>query len=62
MLQRAVVVAGLIAISTVTTQSAIAESSLEKSSLEKIVANKTFSIAYREESVPFSFIDSSASA
>ena len=59
MLQRAVVVAGLIAISTVTTQSAIAESSLEKSSLEKIVANKTFSIAYREESVPFSFIDSS---
>lgn len=54
MLQRAVVVAGLIAMSTLTTQSAVAESSLEK-----IVANKTFSIAYREESVPFSFIDSS---
>jgi glutamate/aspartate transport system substrate-binding protein len=54
MLQRSVVVAGLIAMSTVTTQSAIAQSSLEK-----IVANKTFSIAYREESVPFSFIDSS---
>jgi glutamate/aspartate transport system substrate-binding protein len=54
LLQRAVVVAGLIAISTLTTQSAVAESSLEK-----IVANKTFSIAYREESVPFSFIDSS---
>jgi glutamate/aspartate transport system substrate-binding protein len=53
-LQRAIVVAGLIAISAVTTQSAVAQSSLEK-----IVANKTFSIAYREESVPFSFIDSS---
>ena len=54
LLQRAVVVAGLIAMSTLTTQSAVAQSSLEK-----IVANKTFSIAYREESVPFSFIDSS---
>jgi glutamate/aspartate transport system substrate-binding protein len=53
-LQRAFAVVGLIAISAVTTQSAIAQSSLEK-----IVANKTFSIAYREESVPFSFIDSS---
>lgn len=27
--------------------------------IEKIVSTKTFSIAYREESVPFSFIDSS---
>jgi glutamate/aspartate transport system substrate-binding protein len=57
MLKRAVAVAGLIAISAVTTQSAVAQSS--GGSLEKIVASKTFSIGYREESVPFSFIDSS---
>ena len=57
MLKRAIAVAGLIAISAITTQSALAQS--PGGTLEKIVASKTFAIAYREESVPFSFIDSS---
>ena len=57
MLKRAIAVAGLIAISAITTQSAVAQS--PGGTLEKIVASKTFAIAYREESVPFSFIDSS---
>src|ERR1035437_1863157 len=56
MLKRAIAVAGLIAISAITTQSALAQS--PGGTLEKIVASKTFAIAYREESVPFSFIDS----
>jgi glutamate/aspartate transport system substrate-binding protein len=56
-LKRAIAVAGLIAISAITTQSALAQS--PGGTLEKIVASKTFAIAYREESVPFSFIDSS---
>ncbi|MBY0382957.1 MAG: amino acid ABC transporter substrate-binding protein [Xanthobacteraceae bacterium] len=57
MLQRAIAVASVIAISSVTHHAAFAQSS--GGSLEKIVASKTFAIAYREESVPFSFIDSS---
>jgi len=57
MLKRAIAAAGLIAISAITTQSALAQS--PGGTLEKIVASKTFAIAYREESVPFSFIDSS---
>ncbi|MBX9709760.1 MAG: amino acid ABC transporter substrate-binding protein [Xanthobacteraceae bacterium] len=57
MLKRAIAVAGVIAISAATSPSAFAQSA--GSSLEKIVASKTFAIAYREESVPFSFIDSS---
>lgn len=57
MLKRAIAVAGLIAISAITTQFALAQS--PGGTLEKIVASKTFAIAYREESVPFSFIDSS---
>ena len=57
MLKRAIAVAGVIAISAITTQSALAQS--PGGTLEKIVASKTFAIAYREESVPFSFIDSS---
>jgi glutamate/aspartate transport system substrate-binding protein len=55
MLQRTVAIACLIAISAVASQPASAQSG---GSLEKIVASKTFAIAYREESVPFSFIDS----
>jgi glutamate/aspartate transport system substrate-binding protein len=55
MLQRTVAIACLIAISVVASQPASAQSG---GSLEKIVASKTFAIAYREESVPFSFIDS----
>jgi len=56
MLQRTVAIASLIAISTIISQPAFAQS--PGGSLGKIVASKTFAIAYREESVPFSFIDS----
>lgn len=56
MLQRTFAIASLIATFTISSHSAFAQSG---GSLEKIVANKTFAIAYREESVPFSFIDSS---
>jgi len=55
MLQRTAVIAGLIAVFSIASQPASAQSS----SLDKIAANKTFTIAYREESVPFSFIDAS---
>ncbi|MBN9602133.1 MAG: amino acid ABC transporter substrate-binding protein [Afipia felis] len=56
MLQRTFAIACLIATFAISSHSAFAQSG---GSLEKIVANKTFAIAYREESVPFSFIDSS---
>lgn len=56
MLKRAIVVASVIAISAAALpQSAVAQSA----TLDKIVATKTFTIGHREESVPFSFIDSS---
>jgi glutamate/aspartate transport system substrate-binding protein len=57
MLQRAIAVASALAIPFFAHHAAFAQSS--GSSLDKIVASKTFAIAYREESVPFSFIDSS---
>lgn len=57
MLKRAIAIAGVIAISAAASQSASAQS--PGGSLDKIIASKTFTIAYREESVPFSFIDSS---
>lgn len=56
MLNRAIAIASVIAITAVS-QSAHAQS--PGGSLDKIIASKTFAIAYREESVPFSFIDSS---
>lgn len=55
MLRHAVAVASLIAISAAIPQSAVAQSA----TLDKIVSTKTFAIGHREESVPFSFIDSS---
>lgn len=55
MLQRAIAVAGFAAMSLFSIQTAVAQS--PGGSLDKIIANKTFTIAYREESVPFSFID-----
>jgi len=56
MLQRTAAIASLIAIVSLTSQPASAQSG---GTLEKIAASKTFTIAYREESVPFSFIDAS---
>jgi glutamate/aspartate transport system substrate-binding protein len=52
MLQRAILAAAALC-------ALVAPASAQTGTLEKIVQSKTFAIAYREESVPFSFIDSS---